>query len=525
MDNKKYTGEKIKDFIRKKISEVKESKKETVIKTAMDIKERKKVLTIKQALALAVSCTIAGIPIGAKIGNVQIRHDKKNIGKSDTCDVKKGEILNAEISDEDDEYAKVFYNNEEIGKIDLNVADIYVPFNLLTNVNLRSGASLLDESVEYMDSDETVYVNYNDSAIYNYDDQYNWKKAIYEKDGTKYSGFVACEDNLMVRNNNEDKVILELNTDAKIVELNKQNKEQFEKRADMEDIASNLENQNSNTVVLPDDQIYESAVYAQIQDKTPDREVVYGYKDVKISDEDVKKVSNFLKSWENQGLYNYLTGYNNDYYGNEYVNKCITEDRKNYICYLDGLGYYGDNGAKNYGFGVMINQYGQKNMNHVDILEKKYGYDLNDQALLQIGVSKMPVKVIDEAKEYYIRQRIEEVKENLKAYNIQFTKSEILALAAIGYQCGPERIPNLIENYAQYGNSKELRRNFFYYGNNPFEYANGATVQYDGVNVGRAFANWKAFHDGELIMAAGKEPVIDIKDKNERSGYDDLEIR
>ena len=89
----------------------------------------------------------------------------------------------------------------------------------------------------------------------------------------------------------------------------------------------------------------------------------------------MQKISDFLKSWENQALYNYVKGYTNDYYNNEYVNRCITEDKKNYICYIDGLGYLGDNGARNYGFGVNINQYNaygvrEKNMDHVDVLEK-----------------------------------------------------------------------------------------------------------------------------------------------------------
>ena len=135
----------------------------------------------------------------------------------------------------------------------------------------------------------------------------------------------------------------------------------------------------------------------------------------------------------------------------------------------------------------------------------------------------MPVEVIDEAKDYYIRQRIKEVKDNLKAKNIKFTKGEILALAAIGYQCGPDRIPNLIENYEQYGNSKELRRQFFYYVNNPFEYANGATIMYEGTNVGRAFANWKAFHDGKLLMAAGDVSVVDLNGENDLELEEDSE--
>ncbi len=508
--------------------------KPEIINRAKKILHNSPRISIAQAIAIAASTFALGIPTGAVLHNLTQKTKQTNetsISEEATNIIEKNNILNVKFPNNSTSSNMIIIENEEeLGDISATAIDVYDKFQTSKPINIRFSPSTDNDKLimHKIKADEQLYINMNDNTIYNPYDSYTWKPAIYEKDGKEYDGYVAVFDEQLL------KVLDATSLKAKVKEDTQINFYSDKDKKIFNDIERNtiIRADEEYKIQPPSDYIneetyityYENPIYSLIEDKTPDRPVVHGYKDVKITDEDIKLISNFTASWENAPLYNYLSGTSDDY-NNIYVSSCITQDRKNYICYIDGLGYSGDNSARNYGFGVNISQinlagYREKNQDHVKTIEEKYGYDMNDENLLIPSVSLMPVHVIDEARENYLKERVENVKSTLKEYDIYFTKSEILALAAISYQCGADRIPNLIDNYAKWGNSKNLRRNFVYAGYNPFEYALGTTAPYNGYDVGREFTYWRAFHDGEFIFTNGEvkniNDSLDIRDELER---------
>lgn len=246
------------------------------------------------------------------------------------------------------------------------------------------------------------------------------------------------------------------------------------------------------------------------------REELYGYEKIEITDEDISKLYNFICSWENQALYSYLQGVPGYTINSPYVKNFITEDRKYYICQGDGIA----NGAKNYGFGCMVNQYNQPNQQtceYFNELENR-DYDITDPKYLQVGISAIPVADVNEVTRKYIKSAIEDIQLCLKTRNIKFSKSEILALASICYQFGRDSsfIYNFIDQYVEYGgNTDALKENFHTYrGTYIFKLVAGGDTYYNNRKISRADSYWNAFHSGDFIMGSGKTPVITFEQEN-----------
>lgn len=240
-----------------------------------------------------------------------------------------------------------------------------------------------------------------------------------------------------------------------------------------------------------------------------EKQNIWGYEDVNITAEDIKKIIAYKNSWENQALYNYMTGYSTDY-NNPYVNNFVTQDNQNYVCQGDiGL----ENGAKNYGFGVMVNQNGNPNYQVVEYF-KLFGYDVTNPELLVLGHSQIPVAVVDYVSEMYIRETIDTIKNCLQNRDVKFSKQEILSLVGICYQFGRDEkfVNRFIDFYIQCGGNNECFKNSFVTegGTYPLLSVKGGNDANFGYNRGQA--NWKAFHDGDFIMGAGPVAVVRFDD-------------
>lgn len=399
-----------------------------------------------------------------------------------------GEILRGTATESPDKISILIdsASNDSVGKLNSEDVDKYLAYKVNTNLNIRSSASTNSDKIATANPGDSLYINISNTP-YNLYDSHNWQKALYIKDGQVFDCFIALENNYATPLPEQNRFIVKAKKDTYLEHDTISSKELFSHR-----------------------NILKSSTANQININEP--KIIKGYTDVEITDNDIKNLLNFTYSWENSALYNYVSGTTNDY-TNPYVHQCITQDKNYYICYMDGLGYSGDNSTRNYGFGVNISQNNsngvrEKNSNHVAVLEEKYNYDLNSEDLLEPGVSLMPVSIIDEATSSYLKEQINSIKKYLQYYDITFSKSEIMALAAISYQCGPNSIPHLIKNYNSFGNSDELYNNYSPAENNPFIYGESATVVYKGQNIDRPNAYWKAFHDGEFIMASGNEQVI-----------------
>lgn len=236
---------------------------------------------------------------------------------------------------------------------------------------------------------------------------------------------------------------------------------------------------------------------------------LFGYEEIEITDEDIEKMVKFTHSWENQALYGYLQGCKGYSYTSKYINGAITEDGKYYKCHGDGI----DNGALNYGFGVMVSLQGYAN-SHVVEYFKELGYDITDERYLVIGSEKsvLPVKVVDTVSAKFMEETIKSIKERLQEKNIKFTKNELLGLTGICYQFGKDKIfvDRFLDSYiANNGNTEEFKANFKTKGGTYlFQEVNGGEIKYDGELRNRAYAYWKSFHEGIFIMGSGNEKEI-----------------
>ena len=235
------------------------------------------------------------------------------------------------------------------------------------------------------------------------------------------------------------------------------------------------------------------------------------YEDVEITEEDIQKIKEFNDSWENQDLCRYIKRINPDKYeSSNYINRFITKDGSQYICYTD------INDTRNYGFGVMINEAGNPNYQTLQYFEK-LGYDLTDPKYLQVGISTLPVDVVDKVSQMYVKDSVETIKSCLKDRNIKFTKQQIMALATISYQFGRDKqtISWLIDTYIKSLGNPELYRENLVTSHNTYilKEVLGGNVYYEGKKINRGEAYYSAFKDGKLIFGISEEQPYDINNE------------
>ena len=269
--------------------------------------------------------------------------------------------------------------------------------------------------------------------------------------------------------------------------------------------------------------------YVDLKHLAEPSKVIYGYKDPGITDEDIEKFLNCTNSWENPDLYKYMNGSSTNY--SQYISKFVTEDRKYYICQTD-LRYDREsdryvplnNGTKNYGFGVLVQLYGD--YNNSDLFQEE-GYDIEDPKCLKLNKSQIPVEVVDNVARKYANRTIETIKECLQEKNIYFSKKEVLGLAAICYQFGKEDywIRRFISEYEKYGgNTEEFRKNFYSKdkdGTRVFVKVLGGNTIYNGNYFYRSDFYWKAFHEGVFVTCSIPAKEYIIKDEEERTTTQD----
>lgn len=196
----------------------------------------------------------------------------------------------------------------------------------------------------------------------------------------------------------------------------------------------------------------------------------------------------YIASWENGPLLQYQNGRGS--YNNGLVQGYITEDGQSYICRTDeGL----NNGTKNYGYGVMVNQYGVPN--NVEYFAEQ-GIDITDAQYLKEHISTIPVETVNNISMKIMNDKVETLNRIADAHGVTLTTNQQHALVDVMYQFGDAgaNLNRFMELYKQYGDTEALRDNYTSLGGvHVFKYVIGGT--YDGVQRGES--HWLLFHNGE----------------------------
>ena len=208
---------------------------------------------------------------------------------------------------------------------------------------------------------------------------------------------------------------------------------------------------------------------------------------------------NYLKSWENDALWQYEIG-KTSLKPSEYI---TTKDSKEYyIVYEDG-----SNGHNNisYGIATFITNSNNVKYNHpiygngyYNWQEKFAEYGLN---ITVLSTGDLVDKEITNAVFASIINEFETSVDNyLNMHGIVLEKSQRDALVAVKYQYG--NIGNFADAYTKCGNNETLREEF--------KTANGAKPFSRGTN--RKEANWNLFNTGVYIGRDGTEIKCGIVD-------------
>lgn len=262
--------------------------------------------------------------------------------------------------------------------------------------------------------------------------------------------------------------------------------------------------------------VYDYAI-EQILNSLPNK--IEPYEDVEITDEDIQVAKQCKNSWENQGLFGFLTNKNSSLYtyDNPYVKGYITEDRSRYICYEDG----NSNGTKNYGFGVMVNQDGNPNIQTVQYF-KELGYDITDDDL-KVGESTLPIELVDKVADMYVRDTVDTIQDCLKQKNVKMNKQQILALVEICYQYGRDKktIDKYIDCFIESKGYDEIFREKLTSrtGKKILKQGIGGTVLHNGTEFSRADAYYQIFHDGIFVFGIPEELPYNINEQNNGINY------
>lgn len=319
-------------------------------------------------------------------------------------------------------------------------------------------------------------------------------------------GHIKCNE-IVVINDNTITTSLDGHTWGQVLQVDGYDSKSFEDIIYValdEDIAKKIELQKSQNT-------YSNNIAPLASDNSLEK-----YQDVEISQKDMQNLLSFTCSWENQQLYAYMQGTPGyDYEGNEFIEDCITKDGLQYICY--------DDGNLNYGFGVMVyaNYAESINVDHIEAF-KEHGYDITSEEFynnyLNAKQSKIPVEVVNNATRKYLDKAVWNIQEYLREKDINFSKSQILALASMCYQYGKgdSFVHHFIDSYIEHGGDvQEFIDNYETRGGTAIFYnAPGGSQVYKGHFIERSDAYTMAFRDGIFAMGAGPVEDIVINEKN-----------
>lgn len=195
----------------------------------------------------------------------------------------------------------------------------------------------------------------------------------------------------------------------------------------------------------------------------------------------------YLASWESGSVWQYRNG---KIGYNDYIAKYITEDRTQYICYVD-IG-----STRNYGYGVCHTPDNGGIYWHVAEYQAE-GIDIKSGQYDSVGISKIDTTIVDNVKMRLVNGYQRAVKNTLQRGGIleEMTQPQIDSLTCIMYQYG--NIGNFVQAYKNYGNTDRLI--------NEAHSNSGKTYFNSNVeNNGRSQANWKLFHEGIYTTGTGE---------------------
>lgn len=218
-----------------------------------------------------------------------------------------------------------------------------------------------------------------------------------------------------------------------------------------------------------------------------------------ISSGGVSILSDWLATWESESVWKYRRG---EIPYDDWLRKNITEDKQYYICYTDGS--YNGLPTRNYGYGVThFPGTSYTTYYHVEDYAQ-FGIDIKATEYNKIGESLISVDIVDKVREIEMQSAMDKIQQAASSGGITLKDYELHALVAIKYQYG--NIGNFVSCYQKYGNTEELRQNFYVLNNSgqpsyyPFFKAwdNGT-----GAGKQRSDNNWQLFHNGIYVTKSG----------------------
>lgn len=523
MENKEnYYGSKAKNALNSKKSHT--SRK---LKNSQFMKDLKKITNNNKKLMLSLllgTSILSGVKITGAISNIQ---DKiKEIPQNNS--------LSQDLTEN---------NLKKYNSNNLNELIEYNSFNVISDYDIEIYDSLNlspDQIIEYISPGETFYadtthlettedntllapIQYFDELSQSYISGWTeFHPSLVEKKHDTDSvytlyGAVLYTDNKKIINNNEEKpVLLKSSPQEEGYNIEAIPNETI---IDVVDFSKNNLpiNENWNYIIYKNPQTQKSRIGWVDADYVVDLDAERynsDFKTLKLTPTDITGISNYIHSWENQALYSYT--HNNSegfvYEDNYYINNYTTKDGKNYICYTDSSDTY------NYGFGVMIHD-GYNENTQVSEEFKKYGIDITDPQYRKLGESQLPIEIVDKVSEKYIENTLATIDKIATEENIEFTTGQLYAMCNIFYQYGQSEsfIRDFIETYQKYGINEESKSQYLNTSGYPiFLSENGGKTIYNGKEVYRSFSSWKAFKEGDVLMASDTPQIISVnKEKND----------
>lgn len=211
------------------------------------------------------------------------------------------------------------------------------------------------------------------------------------------------------------------------------------------------------------------------------------------------RISEILRSYENDALRKYMNGDNLNYSS---VEEFVTQDKTQYKLY-----YTSHDGCLNFSYGIMVRNAGGTINNA--------GYFTDEGIDLQSLINKydngqdvyVDVEIIDRIYNKIINDRKKIIREFFDDRGISLKQNELDALINVSYQygnCGQyidgnENIANLYSNYYDKGNINEFKNKA-----QASTGSGGRAFIFDDSST-RKQRNWKLFSEGKYILNDGTE--------------------
>ncbi len=274
---KRFKGTKISTYMKNLNEKIRENK-EDILKKAGELKQKGKKVDVK-TLLLAVGLFVSGGISGVAFNRaLHLKQDAIVENKQD--DIKKGdifEILNPSEIYDGKTYVHVENNEGKTGYIKPNDnMEMYVPYvvnSQITHLNLRNEASVENENViSEMPSGEKIFVYDADNEIYNYNDEYNWKKVIYEKEDNYVEGYAAIDNQYVEKLIDIDEIKCKATRDFELKDNTYVDKYYFNKVQSSENSSNEIKDGVSSSI--DEEQVRNSTEYLNIEHATNSNEQI-----------------------------------------------------------------------------------------------------------------------------------------------------------------------------------------------------------------------------------------------------------